>query len=207
MDVIIPTCKSYGEIIEQIADMKAYSPSLNVIYTCLNKSAAENRNICHSQTKSDIVISLDDDVTGFYQGWEKDLIRPLLINPKIRFCSARLMKPDGKTINFMMTSKMNCNAPLEIVPRCPTSAFAYRRSEFDSLIGYWNKDSMPFDINFKGSGWEDNSICHDLRKKFPNCMIIVNNCCKLIHINEEKNQKKYFNENKEYFYRSGRSEK
>lgn len=204
MDILIPTCKKWTEVEKQVEEIKNNTGSCFVISTCLPYSASVNRNEAHKRTKSKIVISVDDDVTGLYKGWEVDLIQPLLMNPQIRFCSARLMKTDGKTPNFMMTSKMQISPPLEIVPRCPTSAYAYRKEEFDSLIGYWNKDSSPFDVNFKGSGWEDTAIVFDLQQKFPDTMVVINNQCKLIHINEEKNQKKYFNENKEYFLRSGR---
>lgn len=206
VDILIPTLKPFEDVKSQVRGIHEMYPDNRVFATCLEASAAINRNKAHKEANTEIVISLDDDITGFYQGWVEDLIRPLKKNQDIRFVSARLMKSDGVTPNFMMTSKFNLSSMYEVVPRCPTSAFAYRKVDFDYLIGYYNESSKPFDENFKGSGWEDNAICHDLKQGFPGTLIVINNNCKLIHINEEKNQKKFFMENKKYFFESGRKE-
>lgn len=208
--IVIPTFKKYSDIQRQLNDITVKMPdSCFVLGTCFPGSAAENRNIAHSAAScSDIIVSLDDDITGFYEGWLSDMIQPLLEDSSIRFASARFLKPDGKSLGFMMTSKNDMRREYEEVPRCPTSAYAYRKDDFDALKGFWNETSQPFDTRFKGGGWEDNAICHDLKKKFPDTKIIINNKCRLIHINEMKNQLgNIFKENKEYFFASGRSEK
>ncbi len=103
-----------------------------------------------------------------------------------------------------MTSKKDLSQDYEIVSRCPTSAFAYRKKDFDSLVKFWNKSSLPFDEGFIGSGWEDDAICHDLKTKFSKSKIIINNKVRLIHLNEQKNQKENLQINKDYFYKTGR---
>lgn len=209
ISVIIPTCKSKKQISDTLFEIEINTPEqYSIVYTCLSLSASLNRNIAHSfvSDDSDIVVSLDDDIRGFYPGWLTDIIQPLKEDASIRFASARLMRPGGREANFMMTSRNDMRDKYEVVPRCPTSAYAYRKSEFDSLIRFHNETSKPFDEVFKGSGWEDNAICHDLKKKFPDTKIVINNRCKLIHINEEKNQKMFLQENKQYFFSSGRSE-
>lgn len=207
-DIIIPTCKTEKDIESQLVEIEFKTPEEHrIIATCKPVSAAKNRNYAHSWTKSDIVIMMDDDIRGFSDKWLTTLIQPLLDDINVRFCSARFLKVDGRTPNFMMTSKSNLLSDYEDVPRCTTGCFAYRKEDFDALIGFWNKDSKPFDENFIGSGWEDNGICFDLKKKFPGTKIVINNKCKVIHVNEMKNQQPYLKQNKEYFYNSGRFEK
>lgn len=209
IDIIIPTCKVKKEISDMLFEIELNTPEEYAIcYTCLPLWASINRNIAHTfvSGNSQFIVSLDDDIRGFYPGWLTDIVQPLREDESIRFASARLMRPGGREANFMMTSRNDMREKHEIVPRCPTSAYAYRKSEFDALIGFQNKYSKPFDEMFKGSGWEDNAICHDLKKKFPDTKIIINNRCKLIHINEEKYQKEFLQENKRYFFSSGRNE-
>lgn len=206
VDVLIPTCKSYDSIVGQVKEIVKNSPQVYSIHaSCFLKSAAINRNYCHGKATTNIVVSCDDDIEGYYPGWLEELIRPLGEDKDIRLVSARLMNNDG-TIGFMMTSKNDISQDYEAVFRCPTSCFAYRKKDFDELMGFWNKDSWPFDENFVGSGWEDNAICHDLKKKFIGTKIIINNRVKLIHRNEQKNQKENLLINKECFYRGGRGE-
>lgn len=200
IDIVIPTCKLKETVIQQIEEIEKNTlEEHRIVASCIFASAAINRNYVHAKTTEEFVIMLDDDMTGFYPGWELDMILPLKENKDIYFSSARLLKPD-RTLGFMMTSKRNTLEDLEEVPRIPTACFAYRRKEMDELIGFHNETSLPFDIMFKGSGWEDNGVCYDLKKRFPKAKIVINNNCQLIHINEEKEQKKYLAKNKEYFF-------
>lgn len=210
ISIVIPTCKPQDDIRNMLVDIETNTLEWHkVIHTCLPLPAARNRNIAHASVRREVqfVVSLDDDIQGFYPGWLTDIIQPLKEDETIRFASARLMKPGGREVNFMMTSSFDLKNKYEDVPRCPTSAYAYRKKDFDSLFEFYNKDSLPFDENFKGSGWEDNALCHDLKMRFPDSRIIINNQCKLIHVNEEKNQKQFLQENKKYFFSSGRTEK
>lgn len=202
IDIVIPTCKVKEIVRVQIEEIEKNTPEENrIIASCIFASASINRNYVHAKTENEFVVMLDDDITGFYPGWGTDIIQPLKDNPNIFFASARLLKPD-KTVGFMMASKKSLDGDLEEVPRIPTACFAYRRKEMDELMGFHNETSLPFDIMFKGSGWEDNAICYDLKKKFPGAKIVINNKCKLIHINEEKEQKKFLAENKAYFFKT-----
>lgn len=207
IDIVIPTCKNLKEIESQRLEIQKNTSEENYLGIWISGfliSASKNRNEVHKACKGDIIVSLDDDIQGFYPGWLTKIVTPLIEDENIRFASARLMNKDG-SIGFMMTSKKDLSQDYEIVSRCPTSAFAYRRKDFEELKGFWNEFSLPFDENFIGSGWEDDAICHDLVKRFPETKIIINNKVKLIHLNEQKNQKENLAINKEYFYKSGRN--
>lgn len=201
-NIVIPTYKQMLEVLSQTSEIRLNTPEKHeIIASCNNQSAAKNRNWVHSQAKSDIIIMMDDDIAGFYPGWLSTLIKPLNEDTNVRLVSARLMKPNGSFAG-MMTSKCKTDSRLELVPRIPTACFAYRKSDLDALIAFHNDTSLPFDEEFKGSGWEDNALCHDLYMRFPNAKIMINNECKLIHLNEEKEQKKYLSENKAYFFKT-----
>lgn len=203
--IVIPTCKKHDGVVRQLEAIKDNTPEDHyILATCTPESAAENRNLAHSMASADIVVSLDDDVKGFYLGWLTDIVGPLLEDEKIRFASARFMKPDGKSPAHMMTSIYDMTKKYEEVLRCPTSAYAYRKADFDALKGFWNETSQPFDTIFTGSGCEDDAICHDLKKKFSDTRIVINNDCKLIHLNEMKNQSVNLKENRARFDKSGR---
>jgi len=200
VDILIPTYKNYQEITSQVEEIYDNTLRLEMlIASCKIQSAAKNRNLCHRYARSDYIIMLDDDIRGFYSNWEQELILPLKQDKEIKFVSARLIKEDGSWAG-MMTSKHQVQEEIERVPRIPTACFAYRKEEMDSLIQFHNDTSLPFDEKFEGSGWEDNAICHDLYKKFPTAKIIINNKCKLVHLNEEKEQKKHLKKNREYFF-------
>lgn len=95
IDILIPTCKSKDEIFPQLEEMNKNTPEIHSIFTTyMNWSAAKNRNYAHRNATSPYVIMVDDDILGFFRGWATVLIEPLVNNPDIRFCSARLMKLD-----------------------------------------------------------------------------------------------------------------
>jgi GT2 family glycosyltransferase len=148
-------------------------------------SAAKNRNFALSWASSDIIIFLDDDITGFYKGWLTDLIEPMS-DPNIMVLGARLTNPEGK-------SQMGANSSAEPVypandNRVTTAVIAIR------------KNDIRFDENFIGSGYEDTDYCQQIKEKHGLSKIWINNNCKLIHINEMKNQGgEYWEHNHAYY--------
>lgn len=206
IDILIPSCKPYEEIEKQIKEIESSTPEEHrIVAQCEKKSAAKNRNIAHSKAISDFIIMLDDDIKGFYFGWVSDLINPLLSNTNIVFSSARLISEDGNFASMMHTRFLT-DLSCEFVPACPTACFAYRKADLDSLIKFHNEDSLPFDESFVGSGWEDTALCADLKKKYPHSQFVIVNKCKLIHLNEMKNQhvNNTYKRNKQYYDKSGR---
>jgi len=182
VDIVIPSCKTIDECRDQINSMeKTRHTKGKIIFTGLKESASKNRNYAMSLTNSKITIMLDDDMTGFYDGWDIDLIKPLEDN-NIVIVSSRLLKPDGTYGFFMDWNYSNSKEDyIEVKQReIPTACFCYRNDDLKEVI---------YDENFIGSGFEDNDMCRQVQLKHPKGKFIINNKCKLIHINEMKNQR------------------
>lgn len=190
LDIIIPTCKEMHELEEQhktIQETKLSSGK--IIYTCTKNSASINRNIGLNSTSSDIVIMIDDDIEGFFPGWDLELVRPILEVKDTVMSAARLFNPNGSVQVTLGTERM---------PLTPHFIDAEHRQILSACIAFV-KTELRFDENYTGSGFEDTDFCRQMVKKFPHGRIIVNNLCKLVHRNERKNQLNNNNKNYEYF--------
>lgn len=183
VSIIVPTCKSPGEI-EELKENLINSTSQNrdveYIFTCKKVSAAENRNIGLKYTIGSIIVMIDDDISGFFPGWLNVLLFPLYLDPIIIMVSARLMKPNGQ-IGYMLGDDygktINDGPIVEIKDKLlPGAAIAYRRTE------------LKYNEDFIGSGYEDTAYCLELRRKYPDGKFVIVNNCPLIHKNEQKNQ-------------------
>lgn len=188
VSIIIPTCKDTGAVSNVVKEVKdtMQGPG-QVIATCYKGSASQNRNIGLNAAKCELVIMIDDDMTGFYPGWNTDLVEPMLSDRNILMISARLLKPNG-TPNYTMGENYNLTSPLALSKIVPTAC-----------VAFWNTP-LRFDEAFIGSGFEDNDFCYQLQQQQPNGVFATNNKCRLIHINEKKNQGgRYWEINKRTF--------
>lgn len=195
-DIIVPTCQRPAEVSPLMSDMQGFSLGCRSFATCQKASAARNRNIGLEWAKSPIVIMLDDDIGGFFDGWWKMMVKPLEENPDIVMVSARLVKPDRSPGPMMYGGDRT--VPLALVPRVPTACIAFRNDglRFDdgSLIDSLDKEG------YVGSGFEDDDFCARLAEKYPTGRVVINNEVKLVHFNDMKNQGgKYWERNKAYF--------
>jgi len=192
-DIIIPTNRYIDELTDIIKDIKANTDmsKYNLIVTCLQVSAATNRNYGLIQANSEKVIMLDDDISGFYPGWADDMLKPLKDN--VMMVSARLMNiPDE--VGVMMDIKPDLTKPLQVV----NTFYDIKDSETDktvpvkavpsACIAFYNDREVYFDEGYIGAGFEDTDICFQMCCKYPEKQIVINNECKLIHKNEMKNQ-------------------
>lgn len=195
VDIIIPTIRTVDQIRPQMENIEnTIKIPHRIIATCFNGSAAVNRNIGLKYADTPFIVMLDDDITGFFHGWDVELLFPFCLDPQLHLISARLMNRDGNvgpncSNNYDM-SKEYVYIPPKGDHVLPTAAIAFRN------IG------LSFDENFIGSGWEDNDFMFQYLRKVPGCKFMINNNCKLIHLNEMKNQQgRYFAHNRNYFYR------
>lgn len=173
-DIIIPTCKSRESISPMICDLETHLGGNTVIPTCQKVCAAKNRNIGLEAATSDIVIMIDDDISGFYDGWDKELIKPLLENDDISYVSAHLVQENGMDAAMMFHG--NDNEYLTEVPRMPTACVAFRN------------DGLRFHEEYIGSGFEDDDFCVQLYERYPESRMVINNRVRMVHANEKKNQ-------------------
>jgi len=200
VDIIIPSCKDRSECEQQIRDIeRTRTTEGKVIFTGLKASASVNRNRGIDLSDADILIQCDDDTTGFFPGWDEILIKPLIEKDNVSIVAARLLNVNG-TIGFMMGDPKKCLLDGDIVetsePRLATACVAFK---FDP--------SIRFDENFLGSGYDDTDFNNQYLQKYPDMKFVINNKCRIIHINEMKNQKNraqgcdqdYWTHNKTYF--------
>lgn len=170
VSIIIPTCKTQDQINKQKLEILNTAVfNKNVVFTCQPASAAANRNLGLRMTQGHIVIMLDDDITGFFPGWDEVLLKPMFDHPEFGVVSARLTDGLGRNAHMMgdpgddQTPVVDC-----IDNKVCTACIAFRRS------------TIMFDENFIGSGFEDDDFMRQMRAKFPNDRIVINNRCRLI---------------------------
>lgn len=198
MKILIPTMLTPEQVAPQIAAIRAVTPDADIFASCLKASASVNRNACLDQIRpGDVAVMADDDVEGWYKGWDDDLLKGLWDVDNAVMVSARLLTPDGSfgptcACNFDKTPMEITLRPRPASPHCimPTAAIAFVHR------------GHRFCEDFKGSGWEDNDFCAQYVAADPDAAFVMSNRCKLVHRNEQKMQHgSYWAHNKEVFFR------
>lgn len=181
ISICIPTIKK--EINKQLEDIKKYiSSDAEIFASSQDVPVAVNRNYCLDKAKGDIIIMVDDDITGFFPNWDKILIKPLEDN-SVSIVSARLINSDGTPAPMMYDGQPQ----YKIVP---TACIAFRKTE------------MRFDERFIRN-FEDVDFCKQMAIAYPQKRIFVNEDCKLIHLNEKKRQNEPNNDRKHFVSKWG----
>ena len=175
-DIIIPTNRTEPYASPILCDVQGNSFGCRVLATCRDGSAALNRNVGLEWAESDYIIMLDDDTSGFYIDWWKDLIQPLVAHEDVCMVSARLMHPEIPGKHGKMMFQGNIAAHISEVPQVPTACCSFRR------------DSLRFDESFIGSGFEDTFFCECKKALCPGSRAVITNSCQIRHRNEEKGQ-------------------
>jgi glycosyltransferase involved in cell wall biosynthesis len=191
--VILVTHKNPEEIKDQVLELMHNTPeSYNLNITGKKSSASVNRNEGLKFTTAAYIVMLDDDIRGFYPGWLTDAIRPLKEDPNIVVSSARLLNLNGQP--GPMIGGFGIPTDKGVYDASPSGYKGYRRVPTACIT--IRNDTLRFDEGFIGSGYEDTAYMNEVNITYPGKRIVVNNDCRLIHINEEKNQGgKYFEHN------------
>jgi hypothetical protein len=173
--ITIPSIKDNLE--EQLKCIQETSTGNFSIYTSQTKnSASYNRNRCLEQSvDNDFVIMIDDDISGFFTGWNEVLVKPFMEDNRICLVAARLINKDG-TIHATIAGNRDTSNRLCVVGTVCSACIAFRKTE------------IRFDENFVGSGFEDTDFVRQIVQNNNGGKIVINNDCKLIHINEMKGQ-------------------
>lgn len=177
-DILIPTNKTFSQIKKIVSNIqKTVSNNYRILPTCFNVSASVNRNYALIQATSDMVVMLDDDISGFFPGWADKLLEPLS-DLNVVMVSARLMHSKTK-FGAMMDIPVDTSKPIVESPHrmLPSACIAFRN------------DGTRFDENYIGAGFEDTDFCQQLNIKYPNGRFLIHNDVPLIHRNEMKNQR------------------
>jgi hypothetical protein len=184
IDIILVTHKE-RDLKKELEIADNTQEKFNLIPTCrIGESASINRNYGLDTSTSEIAVMLDDDITGFYQGWLTDLVQPMIDDPAIIIASVRLLD-ENRNLTHMMGGD---NIPNDWgVHTAKLSSFRNYKKVPTSCIAI-RKNDVRFDEGFKGSGYEDTTYINYINLLYPTKSIVVNNNCKLIHLNEMKNQ-------------------
>lgn len=185
-DIIVVSNKTKLQLAPMACDLEGFALGHNIIWTCQDASASINRNCGLGQAKTEIVVMMDDDISGFYEGWIDGLIEPLIGDDDVVYVSANLVNRDGSLGPMMFRG--NNDEKWTQVPRAPTACVAFRN------------DGIRFDERFIGSGFEDDDFCAKLEEKYDGGKFLVHNEVRIVHDNTEVNQHgKYFEHNQKLF--------
>ncbi len=188
-DILIPSCKTEYDLSDMIGEVMVNSRDNRVMYSCSPASAAINRNLCLEMAESEIVIMVDDDMTGFFLGWADLLVAPFKTRDDIIYVSARLMNEVGSPQMVMGFSK-NVMSPQVEVNIAPSACIAFRN------------DGLRFWEEYIKSGFEDTDFHFQLKEKYGyNKKVLINNGVKLTHKHEMKGQNEAFEHNAKIFDR------
>ena len=178
-DVLIPTLKTEEEIAPLARDIGcAAGVPVRVFASCTKASASVNRNLCLEQAVSPVVLMLDDDITGLPVGWARRMLDVMWLHPDCVMCSPRLINQDGSP-GIMVGNPHPHGQGCEVLRlrELPTACIAIRN------------DGTRFDEQYRGSGFEDNDYCRQLRDTYPAAQFICIHDLQVIHRNEAKNQR------------------
>lgn len=173
------------------------------IPTGFQASASVNRNYGLTQAlalQNEIIIMIDDDIGGFFPGWQDALTAPLREDSNALISSARLITPDG-FLSPMMGADNKLDKKRSIAEKAILSAaIAFRKKDIEAY------PKLHFCMNMLGSGWEDTLFCRMFTKYFPSGKFIVANDCRLIHYHEMKNQNQHFEYNQRVYVKECQKE-
>lgn len=196
-DIILVTCKTAEEIqpmVDSINEQTYLETGYRLIPTCCPASASVNRNFGLDLATASIVVMLDDDIIGFHPGWLSALVEPLDYYDDVCLVSARLLDADGTIANMM-----GGTVPQQGIVDIRRSSYRNYFRVTTAAIAFPNT-ALRFDENFVGSGYEDTDFMNRFNEIWPDKRMVINNDCKLIHLNEEKNQGgPFWNRNRDYY--------
>lgn len=193
----IPTIKGAKQMLIDIERRSGKDLPFEVFQVYSDASAAKNRNKVIDEAKGDLIIMLDDDISGFYPDWIYDLVTPLLCHRNLySIVSARLIYANGKTAP-QLGGDGNDSGPLVPAIHEPTVL----NITCSAAIAFYKSDNIRFDENYIAAVYEDTDFCMQYREKYPDRKIMINNRCRLVHGNEGKRGgiKNAATVNREYF--------
>jgi len=168
--ISIPTIKTFDQVKQQIEDIRRSVPAdVEVFATCQNVSASQNRNIAINRCKDgDILVMVDDDITGYHDGWLDAIIEPIVAGASIS--SARLLTLTGEP-----------GPQIGVEDRNGLEVYEAHGGAVPSAAIAFVVDDLIFDENYAGAGWEDTDFCRQKKLKYPDKQIVITNKCRLIH--------------------------
>ena len=171
---------------KQIQEIMENPPSgeYEVIASCIKQSAAKNRNWVVDNAKGDIIIMIDDDITGFYPGGADILVDGLFFDNSISILSARPLRPSGGWSPILGDSSQPPK-PAEY-QKCIHTPQTGLNICGSATIAFWRDGCPRFDEEYQGATYEDSDFCMQMNKKYPDKIVAFANKCNIIHNEERK---------------------
>lgn len=196
--IIIPAYNPGANLTRLLTEIQhKTAPPYNVVLVRGSRSASRNRNegLSSVSKTSKYIIMCDDDICELPYMWNKRLIDRLQYDPNLMAVSARLMTIDGRPA-LNSADNFNINTEYEEVNMIPTACCAFRSDDVEySCVG--------FEELMVASGWEDSLFFEQLKnrltkEKLGNKIIIDNNC-KVVHLNNATGQGTWNDYNKQIY--------
>jgi len=204
VSITIPTLKTEKEVKKQMIAASHVSPDCEVIASCIKQSAAKNRNWCIDNAKGDIIIMMDDDITGFFPGWCDILIDALFFHKEFSIVSARPKHADGGYCPILGDSSNQ--QKIGEYQKCIHTPATQLNICGSACVAFWRDCGIRFDEEYQGATYEDSDFCMQMNKKHPDKQIVFANKCDIIHNEEKKgrgdgvtSKNNYWKHNHEYF--------
>jgi MoaA/NifB/PqqE/SkfB family radical SAM enzyme len=196
--IIIPCYNPDKNLSRLLTEIQAKTqPPYNLVLVRGQRSASLNRNegLDSVSKNSAFIIQIDDDICELPMFWNKRLTDRLLYDPELMSVSARLMTPKGLPA-MNSADNFNIDSDYEIVNLIPTACMVVRASDI-RLHG------LKFEELMVASGWEDTLFIEQLKhlnkQKGLGTKIMIDNNCKVVHINNASGQSKWNDYNKQIY--------
>jgi len=186
--ICIPTIKKDNNKLAE--DIKNTMDDLNyqIVFGDLITCAGKNRNYAMKKSNAkdgDIIILIDDDITGFYKNWCLDLLKPLIENQdNISMVVPRLLNSSGG-IGMQLGDGGEAYDESKDIQMCIHTKETQLNISCSACMAFFKND-IYFCEEYRISNYEDSDLCMLFGKQFPNKKIYINNNCKLIHLGESK---------------------
>ena len=196
--IIIPCYNPDGNLSRLLTEIQyKTAPPYNLVVVRGMRSASRNRNEGLEATNytSRFIIQLDDDICELPYMWNKRLTDNLLYNSNIGLVSARLMTKDGRPA-LNSANNFNIESEKEYVNLIPSACMAFRRQDLEII-------NLNFEEEMVASGWEDTLFLEKYKKRMRDkglgTDIIVDNNCKVVHLNNATGQGIWDSYNRQIF--------
>lgn len=167
--IVIPSLLTHDENRALEDNIRAQATgNIEIVSTCRQLSAAQNRNLALEMATGDYVIMLDDDIRDLPHGFDQTMVDALKQHPEWGIVAARLLNADG-TIQHTSTDNADTKSEYIIDEIVPGACMAFRRSD------------IRFDEHFIAWGYEDTDYCH----RMPGAKVVLNRL-RVTHLNQEK---------------------
>lgn len=196
--IIIPSYNPGANLTRLLTEIQHKThPPYNVVIVRGERSAARNRNegLDAVSKNSKFIIQIDDDICELPYMWNRRMTDKLLYDPELMMASARLMTTDGRPA-LNSADNFNIDSEFEYVNLVPTACLAFR-SEDVLKTNTWFEELMV------ASGWEDSlfveQMKHRLERLGLGTKIIIDNNCKVVHLNNATGQNQWNDYNRQIF--------